>query len=78
VSSVGKCRGCTLGDGFLNLQFNTSKRTLKAVRREGNPIAIEEARVVMGNRRTIGRPHPLEENPMVRVEAGVGDDEPMM
>jgi hypothetical protein len=37
VSSVGKCQGCTLGDRILNLQFNTKKRTLKVVRREGNP-----------------------------------------
>jgi hypothetical protein len=77
-SLIRKCRGCTLRDIFLNMQFNTSKRTLKAVRREGNPMAREEARVVTGNRRTKpGRPHPPEGNPTVREETGVGDGDPV-
>jgi hypothetical protein len=72
-SSIGKCRGCVLRDRFLNLQFNTSKRTLKAVRQEGNLTVREEAGVGTGNHRTaIGRSHPPEGNPTVREEAGLG------
>jgi hypothetical protein len=78
VSSVSKCRGCLAEDGFLHLQFNTSKRILKVVRWEGNRMTREEVGVVMRNCRTaIGRPQPPEGNPMMSEEARAQDGEPV-
>jgi hypothetical protein len=69
--------GAGVGDIFLNLQFNTSKRALKAVQREGTPMVRDKSGVGMGNHHTVmGRPHPTEGNPTTREEARVGDDEP--